>query len=360
MKKTLLASAIAAVTFSGSALAITAEELSAQMDTMPTLSGNVQMAYRYLDNDAGNNGGNFFDNGSTLGVAHDHQIAPGIEAFAKIELQGFESTDASGGGLDTVDETYIGVRGGFGEVWAGKDDSQYEVLIGDYSNSIYQVALSNVATSFDTAEDNLVQYISPSFGGVTVHGVVQIDGEDDPVSNKKNYPYQLGAKYSVDALTVALAMDSNDGSAGKNENSYGVSFEYVIDNLVLDAYYTTRSGVGSETEYLAKVIARATVSDEPLGDEILGSADLAGQDAFGVMATYAIGANQFRVSYAKEEWDVVDADKDAFTLQAIHNVSDNLYVYAEGVKASIGGNDVDDLGLDDDSDEINLGAVYYF
>ena len=333
MKKTLLASAIAAATFSGSVMAMqTASELAERMDSMPQVYGNVQMVYTYEDSDVAGDSNGLSDNGSTIGVKHEHEIAPGVTGFAKIELQGIESTEkGSGSGLTDLDEAYIGIKGdSFGQVWIGSDDSRYEALLGDYGNWIYEVGLLNLYNSATTGEDDQIQYISPSFSGLTLHAGIQINGESE---EDKSYPYQLGASYSMDALTVSVVMDSNDGAVdGSNENSYGLAAEYALGDLVLDAYFDIRSGAAGS------------------GQD--------GNEQMGYMATYNMGANTFRLSYEMQDADIGDASADVIMFQALHNVSDNMYVYVEGGQKNT------DSGVPGSSDvetnQINLGSVYYF
>ena len=86
MKKTLIASAVAA-TLSTSAFAMdSASDLAAKLDSMPTVYGNIQLAYYYADSDPGTYGNALVDNGSTIGLKHEHEIAPGLTGFLKIEL----------------------------------------------------------------------------------------------------------------------------------------------------------------------------------------------------------------------------------------------------------------------------------
>lgn len=59
MKKTLIASAVAAATFSGAALA--------QESNLPTVYGNIQYVVHYDDVKGGDNGLEHADNGSTPG-----------------------------------------------------------------------------------------------------------------------------------------------------------------------------------------------------------------------------------------------------------------------------------------------------
>jgi predicted porin len=330
MKKTLLASAIAAATFSGSVVAMqTASELAERMDSMPQVYGNVQIAYTYENSDENGDGNKLFDNGSTIGLTHEHEIAPGVTGFAKLELQGIESTEkGSGNGLTNLDEAYIGIKGdSFGQVWVGSDDSRYEALLGDYRNTIYEIATLNPSNSATTGEDDQIQYMSPSFGGLTLHAGLQINGEDEGV---KSYPYQLGASYSMDALTVSLVMDSNDGEVdGSNENSYGLAAEYALGDLVLDAYFDMRSGVDGSGQN--------------------------GNEQMGYMATYNMGANTFRVSYEIADADIGDESVDVIMFQALHNVGDNMYVYVEG-----GQKNIDSGSSDVETNQINVGSVYYF
>jgi predicted porin len=335
MKKTLLASAIAAATFSGSVLAMqNAAQLAERMDSMPQIYGNVQIAYSYTDSDDSDYTDELFDNGSTIGVKHEHEIAPGITGFAKIELQGIESTEkGSGNGLTDLDEAYIGVRGdSFGQVWIGSDDSRYEALLGDYGNWVYEIVTLNPYNSATTGEDDQIQYISPSFGGLTLHAGVQVNTRSE---GAKSYPYQLGASYSMDALTVSLVMDSNDGDTNyggsaadpSSENSYGLAVEYGMGDLVLDAYFDMRGGDTLQ----------------------------AGNEQMGYMATYNMGANTFRVSYEMADADIGDASTDVIMFQALHNVGDNMYVYVQG-----GQKNIDSGSSDEEINQINVGSVYYF
>lgn len=347
MKKTILASAIAAATFSGAAMAqstLSASELAAKMDSMPTVYGNIQYAVSHDALDGGPSSVDHFDNGSTLGVSHDHEIAPGVTGFFKLELEGIDADDkAKSSGIDGLDEAYIGVKGdSFGQVWVGSDDSTYERAIDEIAN-FYEVGAMNLGGSYDTGEGDLIQYTSPSFGGLTLGAAVQVNGDNK--SGDKSYPWQLSAVYAVDAIEVAFAVDSNDGDleyssasdlSANNENTYGLRASYTAGDLRVTGQYQTRKDVG---------------------------------DVFGVMGVYAMGKNQFALSYemGEADGDAGDDKIDVVTLQALHNVSDHMYVYVEGY---LGGGDDDVWTYKDDngnvtasSDERSIaavGAVYYF
>lgn len=336
MKKTLIASAIAAATFSGSVLA--------QGSNLPTIYGNIQYAIAYDDVKDGGNDTNHYDNGSTIGIKHAHAITPGLEGFFKAEFH-FDADDNNGNndGIYEIDEAYIGVRGeNFGQLWIGKDDDTYErsvSIIAEY----FEAANLSHGLAYTTGEGDLVQYMSPSFGGLSIWGAVQYNGDSDDKGGSKSFPWQLAAVYTMGDLELAAAIDSNDntGLDANNENSYGFRATYALDNLALTGEYHTRKDV---------------------------------EDTYGIMGVYTLGKNRFALAYERTEQDFGDdLDYDTITVQALHNVSDNLYVYIEGYFG--GGDDVYDTvnlsrvdqggfdganALSDERTIAVVGATYYF
>jgi predicted porin len=335
MKKTILASAIAAATFSGAAMAqstLSASELAAKMDSMPTVYGNIQYAITHTNVDGGGSEVKHFDNGTTLGVKHDHEVAPGITGFFKLELEGINADDKSGSnGIDGLDEAYIGIKGdSFGQVWVGSDDSMYESAIDEIYN-FHEVG-SDIQGNYDTGEGDLIQYLSPSFSGLTFGAAVQFNGDNDAKDGDKSFPYQLAAMYEVDALELAFAIDSNDNGNGNNENTYGLRASYNLDNLRLTGSYETRKDVA---------------------------------DIFGVMGVYTMGKNQFALSYQLNDDDESGDKNDTIILQALHNVSDHMYVYVEGYLSNADEEiysieDEPTSGSGDEQSIAAIGAVYYF
>ncbi|WP_273204170.1 porin [Marinobacter subterrani] len=334
MKKTLLATAIAAATFSGAALA--------QESNMPTVYGNIQYVLKHTNVDGGGSVVEHADNGSTLGFKHDHEIAPGITGFLKAELEFSADDKATSGGLNDFDEAYIGVKGdSFGQVWVGSDDSTYERAVDKIVN-FHEVGTS-LGGSYETGEGDLIQYESPSFGGLTLGGAVQVNGDGDARANGKSYPYQLAAVYSADALELAFAMDSNDGNTKysssdadvNDENTYGLRATYSMGDLSVTGEYQTRKDVENE---------------------------------YGLIGVYALGANQFSLAYQVVEDDAPGASngykEDVVALQALHNLSDNMYVYFEGYLYSsddAAAYDLEDgAGAGDEQTVASVGAVYYF
>ena len=67
--------------------------MAAKMDSMPSVYGNIQYAIAHDNFDGGPSNIEHFDNGSTLGVVHDHEIAPGVTGFFKIEIDRLGADD---------------------------------------------------------------------------------------------------------------------------------------------------------------------------------------------------------------------------------------------------------------------------
>ncbi|XKH00006.1 porin [Marinobacter nauticus] len=340
MKKTVLASAIAAVSFSGAAMAqdaMNAADLAAKMDSMPSVYGNIQYVVTHTNIDGAGSELEHADNGSTLGVKHDHEIAPGLSGFFKAELEFTADDKAESNGLNDFDEAYIGVDSdSFGKVWIGSDDSTYERAIAKIAN-FHEVG-TGVDGSYTTGEGDLLQYETPSLGGLTLGAAVQVNGDGE--NDQKSYPYQLAAIYSVDALELAFAMDSNDGDTQyssddadiNDENTYGLRATYTMGDFSLTGEYQTRKDV---------------------------------VDEFGVIGVYALGANQFSVAYQITEDDsdaATNGDQESVVaLQALHNLSDNMYVYAEGYMYNTDGDYASTVADDQDEKQVAaIGAVYYF
>ncbi|AKO51584.1 membrane protein [Marinobacter psychrophilus] len=331
MKKTLIASAIAAISFSGTALAMeNASDLAARMDSMPTVYGNIQYVLKNVDVEGAGSSIEHADNGSTLGVKHEHKIAPGLTGFFKLELDGF-GADEKGSQGSKIDEAYIGVKSdSFGQILVGSDDGVYERAVVKIGN-FHEVG-SDIFNAGTTGEGDQIQYQSPSFGGLVLGAGVQINGDGESAGASKSYPYQLSATYAVDALSLAVAMDSNESAVGSNENTYGLLATYNMGDLSVSGEYQTRS------------------------DD---------KDIFGVIGVYTMGANQFSLSYQVQDVDATDDKNDTIVLQALHNVSDNLYVYAEGYFSTADGAtfyaDPDGTSAAGDEQTIaGVGAVYYF
>jgi len=320
MKKSIIASAIAATVLSTSAYSMeTASELAAMLESMPTVYGNVQLAWAHNDVEGSGGTGGLVDNGSTIGFKHSHQINDDLKAFVKIEFDGLNADDkatSKAGSTIRLDEAFFGVQGDFGRVIIGSEDSEFEKNVATINNHWEHVGSTN--TFYSTGEGDLVQYSSNSMDGFKVFAAVELDA-----SNTEN-PFQIGVGYSVDALTLALAYDSNDGqnTAAKDaDGTIGLHASYAMDNFKITGEFETTNDVA---------------------------------DVIALLGVYSAGANQYSLGLSQTDLENDDSET-IVALQALHNLSGNMYVYATAAFSSAEASNVDK-----DSETVAIGATYYF
>lgn len=323
MKKTLIASAIAA-TFAGNAMAMEdAADIASKINAMPTVYGSIELVHVSTD-DSTNTGHEFKDNGSTIGITHEHMVSEGLTAFGKLELE-FRAdenptdnpTHADNAADDSVinklDEAYIGLKGDFGSVQVGKDDTVYDwVRLLDTSEAVGLGA----AFGGDEEGDNL-QYVSPEIAeGLTL-------GLTAPIDSDTNFGGALAAKYAVDTLEVVLAYAMGRDETAVTEDTIGLAASFGIDEITLMAQYETQKDT---------------------------------MDVWGLQGMYTMGQNTFALGYQMTSFDPSGSeDQSDLYIQALHNLSDNAYIYLEYLmQTDVGGTANSDL------DTLAIGATYTF
>jgi predicted porin len=350
MKK--FASALAAAAALGAAANAQAVTFQIDDQTEFTVYGNVQIAY--TQQEQANNAGevdsvsDVIDNGTTIGVAGEHRLNNGLTGYFKIEEDGFDAVD-SGTTVNQTDEAYVGVKGDFGAIQFGRNDSLYDDTIGDYWD--YQEVFTPTSPGVET-QQRALQYTSPDFGGFSFGLEAQINGDaeeatfDDATNevvgdvNGDDAGISLAAAltYSAGDLVVEAAIDQRsnvfvDDVATGNPNHldnpiYGIAAGYTLGQVTLTAGYQI---------------------DDREEDEG-GSIDVASVGArfnYGAGDLYGVYQN---VSFDEEQADGEDSYSE-FALGANYGLSDNMYVYVEYVALD---------QEDDEGDSIATGVFYGF
>ena len=329
MKKTLIASAVAAAT-----LTSTAAFAKESIDPVKLgVFGNIQLAHFWNETDlngAKSGSHEFADGGSTLGFTHEHMISEGLTGFLKMEFE-FDADDKNsskpnGPGLSETDETYIGVKGDFGSVQIGSDDTVYEQFI-NITDTSEQIGLGANLTTI--GEGDNAQYVG-TFDAIKVGATYKIDGDFTTTRGT-----QLAAAFETEEFYVAaaysMASDTNYGN-NKGQDAIGIAAAMMMGDLTLQAQYET------------------------LDESESGQKD--GGDYMGLQGLYNMGATTFALGYGIYGTDAdgaTDDDQSTIYLQALHNVSDNMYVYIEAAQS-----DGYDNVKDQDDTATAIGATYYF
>jgi predicted porin len=313
-----------------------ATDLAEMLEGMPEIYGNIQLAQTWGETDP--DGGEktsehkFKDNGSTIGFKHDHAITEDLTGFLKAELEFDADEKAGNGGLNGFDEAFIGLKGDFGSIQIGSDDTVYEQML-NITDIGEAVGISGNLTTI--SEGDNAQYIG-SFGDFTVGVTYKLDADVDARKTdddgnlvidgaKAQRGVQIGGAYSSDAFYVGLAysMESDlDYGNVEGTDAFGLAAEAYIGDLTLQAQYEDEDDTG---------------------------------DYVGLQAIYGIKATQLALGYGIYGAEGADEDAEQLFVQALYNVSDNMYVYVEASQTSNAGN-VEDT----DETATAVGATYAF
>jgi predicted porin len=329
MKKTLIASAIAAATLTSNAFAMDpATDLAEMLEGMPTIYGNIQLyhASNTTDTLAGETSSNEFKNGgSTLGFTHEHMISDGLTGFMKAEFEFAADDKGTSTGLSKLDEAYLGVKGDFGMAQVGSDDTVYDWI--DMIDTSEQIGLGGGIAAQDQGDN--FQYVSPEIADGLMIGVTA------PIDSDSLMAGIIAAKYSMDNLSVAL--------------SYAMGREESVANVLVEAGDTIGLGVSFGIDDITLLAQFETKSEGKKN----AKDDL---DYMAFQGMYAMGQNTFALGYGVKSYgDTLKEDESTLYLQAMHSLSDNMYAYLEyAMTTDVGGTKATD------SDDLAIGAVYAF
>jgi predicted porin len=212
MKKTIIASAIAAVVAAPAAFADV------------TISGMVNM--ERLDNGAGT-GANFSTNTDLVFTASE-DLGNGMKAAMK-----YHYTNDDGGmtTAQAVADTSVTLSGDFGALTVGRMET--------INQSYFHPFAAGDAAHDMTLEDangqqgrvNAVAYASPSFNGLTVMGaLVQMTAGTQGVDTNDTDATEIAAKYSNGGLTVAAGRTIHKGSVA-DETITNIAASYNMGDL---------------------------------------------------------------------------------------------------------------------------------
>ena len=294
MKKKLLAAAVISAFAAPVAFAQTAP-------ANVTIYGNLQMEVFSLSGDGanGNANRNRTNNVSSPGVFFigfrgTESLGGGLNAIWQVE-QG-----AGGDGTGTTNtwggrNTFIGLSGGFGRVFAGIMDSPYKLVMGINNTPMMRAGLTgpqginaimnNGDTSgptpgiandsaFSRRTANSLNYVSPSFGGFTVAAQYGAN-EGRAVTGAGTNPslYSLSGTYRGGPFAVGLGWQQHNEFRGVNLNdsSYVLSASWTSGPFLIQGAYS-------------KFMYETASGDIKRDNFLIGGA-------------YAVGSHRFRLQY---------------------------------------------------------------
>ncbi len=317
MKKTLYVLALGATVISPVAFADV------------SIYGRAHVSLDLLDDGKDYRELNLSSNSSRLGFKADTKINDDLTAFAQIEQQiNFTSGDQDGKSVDfATRDTFVGVKGEFGQVRVGKFDSPFKAarnpinFFGDQLGDIRNVTRAG-NLRFDERNPNTVEYQSPKFaGGFTAAAALSLhegtnaghasdikDANGNVITekgdSKKDKAYDLALGYKEGPIDVALAYERYDEDAARGKR----------DGIRLAAAYKLTPELNLAALY--QILKHDNDNANP------------DAQVFGVAADYKIAPNTYlRGQYLLRDVDTTDADASLITVGVEHRLSKALRVY---------------------------------
>ena len=225
MKKTLCALAVGA-TLLTPALAMAADV---------KIYGRAHVSLDYLDDGADYNEVGLSSNSSRLGFKAEQELENGMTVFGQIEQ---EINFASGSSNDNVEfatrDTFVGLKGNFGQARVGRFDSPFKAargpinFFGDMVGDVRNVTrVGNL--KFDERNSNTIEYKSPKFGnGFNVLGALslhetnspstELDANDKVIKkDRDDKAYDLALTYKEGNVDFAAAYEHYEEEATNGE-----------------------------------------------------------------------------------------------------------------------------------------------
>jgi predicted porin len=326
-KKALIAAAIAA------GLAASA---NAAAET--TVYGKLHTSIASVSQDDGTtdtSATQFKSNASRIGFKSKKTLENGMEVSgqAEFEIDAVGDSDKSSTDLIKLRNTYVGLKGGFGEVRIGRHDTPHKMSTGKLDPFGDTYADYNNIITEDHRLSNVIAYLN-KFGPVGV-AAAYYAGDDSVTGENAGDATSVMVNYSGGPLYLAAAVEShNDTVAGDLQTATKFGAGYAIGPVDLGLVYETLSFDGN------------TVKDQ---DETYVSAQFKMTDTMKLKAAY--GMRDDGVSATDDE--VMSAVGFDYKMDK----SATLYVlYANGTDGGLAKKGK----LAGDGTALALGAVYKF
>ena len=167
---------------------------------------------------------------SRIGIAADHKLSNGLTGFAKGEFKIQIQGDADFG---DARKAYVGIKGDFGRIAIGKQDTTQYAIIGDpvdiFNRASTPLAYDDVG---QFRQQELVSY-RKSFGNLDFRVEGQFKGDS---ANEGSDFVNGGVKYNGEDFTLAAAYLTKD-LAGTDQNTLGVSGSKSMGDWYVAAAY---------------------------------------------------------------------------------------------------------------------------
>lgn len=251
--KTAIAMAVAAF-----AAPYTANAADFQLNESTTFSvyGSVEPQIINETDATGNSSTEFTDNDSTFGLKGRYMFDDATTGYFHAEFEW--NVDEAGDGIDSTDEAYFGLKGGFGNIRFGTNDTLYENAVGEVLDKFENVSPTESANN---EEGNQITYFSPDFGGFSFGAEARFLGEGEEENPTGSNQTGLELIVNYDAENWGLVAGYSDGSTRPTDTGFvdeptlgGGGYIELGNVLVRGVYATQDEADGSSTDLLGALV----------------------------------------------------------------------------------------------------------
>jgi predicted porin len=183
-----------------------------------SLLGDVFLGEKADIHSGGDNGNSECNSTTRVGVKGSQDIGSGAKINFKFESNGITS-DGRVNSPTVGRAAWLGLSGNFGELRVGRQDAVPDQVMSDFdfngkSNGVSAGAYTGVGVWARGRQSRSIQYISPTFGGLT--GQVGVRPEGNSQDGDKTV-FSLGAKYAVGPLLVGASLQTKTDSSVKDD-----------------------------------------------------------------------------------------------------------------------------------------------
>lgn len=241
--------------------------------------GAVSMSLDVIDNGSGptpasqgTRGIKISSNASRIGFRGNENVGAGYSVEWQIES--LVNMDGSGTSSFATRNTYLGMKGNFGKLVAGRYDSPYKIVtrkldvfglvLADNRSLMGGIAGKSAYIQFDGRRTNAMVYQSPDMGGLSVKASYEAGAESATQSGEvKGVAWSVAGMYRQKGLYLALAYSThklgspatgtlagvgipgNFAAAGSHESALKLGMGYTLDNLTFSLVQEyTRDSLG--------------------------------------------------------------------------------------------------------------------
>ena len=203
--------------------ALTTLSLASTVSAAPTPYGRLNLSLQYTDDADLDGGSELKNNFSRLGLRGTQALegAP-FEVVYQVEFEVQADDGDKGGRTLTERNTFLGVKGDFGTLRAGKFDSPLKVSQNriDLFNDL-DPDMNNSITDNDQRPSNITAYTSPKLGAFTLE-LAAISAEDDAAKDGVS----SAVRFEQNGLYIAAAFDKN--VAAQNRDAGRIVVQYTF------------------------------------------------------------------------------------------------------------------------------------